>query len=82
MRNIKLTVNGTGRAVVVNWDNVNIAKETKSVYGDDYVEIHFGDQYIDVKETLQDIEQRLMSPHEKFEAWRDKDPSDKLTQLG
>ena len=59
MQNIRLTVNSTGRKLIVNWDNVNIAKESKSVYGDDYVEIHFGKQSVDVKETLKEVEAKL-----------------------
>ena len=51
MKNITLTINGTGREVMVNWDNVQLAKVTKSPYGDEYVEIHFGDNSLDVKET-------------------------------
>ena len=74
MRNIKLTTTA-GRKVLVNWDNVNFAKHTKSHFGDSFVEIHCGDESIDVSETLEEIEQRLMKPHEKFEAWRDKDPA-------
>jgi hypothetical protein len=46
---------------MVNWDNVDFAKETKSAYGDAYVEVHFGDQYIDVKETLEEIRVELAS---------------------
>jgi hypothetical protein len=44
---------------MVNWDNVDFAKETKSVYGDAYVEVRFGDKYVDVKETLEEIEVEL-----------------------
>ena len=73
MRNITLTANGSEREVMVNWDNVQFARVSKSPYGDEYIEIHFGNNTLDVKESLQDIEQRLMNPHEKFEAWRDKE---------
>ena len=54
--NVKLTVNSTERKVIVNWDNVDFIKETQSVYGDAYVEVHFGNQHIDIKETLEEIE--------------------------
>ena len=55
--NVKLTRNGRdGEEVLVNWDNVEFAKATQSPYGDAYVEVHFGDQYVDVKETLEEIE--------------------------
>tara|TARA_Y100000310_G_scaffold208116_1_gene208627 strand:- start:1049 stop:1237 length:189 start_codon:yes stop_codon:yes gene_type:complete len=54
--NVKLTANSTERKLIVNWSNVDFAKETQSAYGDTYVEVHFGDQYVDVKETLEEIE--------------------------
>ena len=59
MKNITLTANSTERQLMVNWDNVDFAKETQSAYGDVYVEVHFGDQYVDVKETLEEIEVEL-----------------------
>ena len=59
MQNIRLTANSTERKLIVNWDNVDFAKESKSVYGDDYVEIHFGKQSIDVKETLEELGAKL-----------------------
>jgi hypothetical protein len=59
MQNIRLTANSTERKLIVNWDNVDFAKESKSVYGDDYVEIHFGKQSVDVKETLEEVEAKL-----------------------
>ena len=58
MKNITLTSNGGARKVMVNWDNVQFAKVSKSPYGDEYVEIHFGNNTLDVKETLQEIERR------------------------
>jgi len=61
MKNITLTITGTGREVMVNWNNVEFAKVCKSPYGDDYVEVHFGDQYIDVKETLQEIHEKCLN---------------------
>jgi|TARA_Y100000310_G_scaffold244298_1_gene248993 hypothetical protein len=61
MQNIKLTANSTERELMVNWSNVDFAKETQSAYGDAYVEVHFGDQYVDVKETLEEIEVKLAS---------------------
>ena len=60
MKNITLTINGTGREVMVNWDNVQLAKVTKRPYGDEYVEIHFGDNSLDVKETLQEIHEKCL----------------------
>jgi len=35
---------------------VNFTKEAQSAYGDSYVEVNFGHQYIDVKESLEEIE--------------------------
>jgi hypothetical protein len=61
MKNITLTANHTGREIMVNWDNVDFAKESKSVYGDDYVELHFGKQSVDVKETLEEINNKFTS---------------------
>ncbi|MAH51905.1 hypothetical protein CMI37_39170 [Candidatus Pacearchaeota archaeon] len=61
MKNITLTITGTGREVMVNWNNVEFAKVSKSPYGDDYVEVHFGDQHIDVKETLQEIHEKCLN---------------------
>ena len=60
MKNITLTINNTGRETIVNWDNVDFAKQTQSVYGDEYVEIHFGNNSIDVKETLQEIHEKCL----------------------
>ncbi len=46
---------------MVNWDNVDFAKATQSAYGDAYVEVHFGDKYIDVKETLQEVHEKCLN---------------------
>ena len=59
MKNITLTTTAD-REVMVNWDNVQLAKVTKSPYGDEYVEIHFGDNSLDVKETLQEIHEKCL----------------------
>ena len=61
MKNITLTLNSTEREVMVNWDNVDFAKATQSAYGDAYVEVHFGDKYIDVKETLQEVHEKCLN---------------------
>ena len=58
MKNITLTTIA-GREVMINWDNVEFAKESTSPYGDAYVEVHFGNQYVDVKETLEEINKKL-----------------------
>jgi hypothetical protein len=60
MKNITLTTTGE-REVMVNWDNVQLAKATKSPYGDEYVEIYFGDNSLDVKETLQEIHGKCLN---------------------
>ena len=62
MKNITLTTNGTEREVIVNWNNVIFAKETQNPYGNNnYVEVHFGKEYIDVKETLQEIHEKCLN---------------------
>ena len=58
MKNITLTT-VSDRELMINWDNVTFAKDTSSHFGDKYVEIHFGESTIDVKESLEDIEQKL-----------------------
>jgi uncharacterized protein YlzI (FlbEa/FlbD family) len=59
MKNITLTTIA-GREVMINWDNVEFAKESTSPYGDAYVEVHFGKQYVDIKETLQEIHEKCL----------------------
>tara|TARA_Y100000310_G_C20065321_1_gene526878 strand:+ start:82 stop:276 length:195 start_codon:yes stop_codon:yes gene_type:complete len=61
MKNITLTVNNTGREVIVNWNNVDYAKSQVSPYNDEYVEVHFGSGYVDVKETLQEIHEKCLN---------------------
>jgi len=60
MRNITLTINNTGKEVIVNWNNVDFAKATSTPYGDEYVEVNFGDKHIDVKETLQEVHEKCL----------------------
>ena len=60
MKNITLTTTGD-REVMVNWNNVDFAKDTQSHFGDKYVEVHFGDSIIDVKETLQEIHAKCLN---------------------
>ncbi len=61
MKNITLTTTAD-REVMVNWNNVQLAKETKNPYGDNYVEIHFGNgDWVDVKETLQEIHAKCLN---------------------
>ena len=67
--NVKLTANSTERKLIVNWDNVDFAKETQSAYGDVYVEVHFSDQYVDVKETLEEID-NLTNPVYQDNLWK------------
>ena len=59
MKNITLTTIA-GREVMINWDYVEFAKERTSPYGDAYVEVHFGKQYVDIKETLQEIHEKCL----------------------
>ena len=61
MKNITLTANGSEREVMVNWDNVQFARVSKSPYGDEYIEIHFGNNTLDVKETLQEIHEKCLN---------------------
>jgi hypothetical protein len=60
MKNITLTTTGD-REVIVNWNNVDFAKDTSNHFGDAYVEVNFGDKYIDVKETLQEIHDKCLN---------------------
>jgi hypothetical protein len=60
MKNITLTTTAD-REVMVNWNNVQFAKVTASPYGDEYVEINFGDNTLDVKETLQEIHEKCLN---------------------
>jgi len=59
MKNIRLTRNGSGREVLVNWSNVDFVNDTVSHFGDGYTEVHCGDSSIDVKESLEEIESLL-----------------------
>ena len=58
MKNIKLTTIAD-KTVLLNWDNVDYVKYTTSHFGDCYSEIHCGDQIIDVKESVEEIEGKL-----------------------
>ena len=60
MNNITLTTSGSEREVTVNWDNVQFAKVSKSPYGEEYVEIHFGNNTLDIKETLQEVHEKCL----------------------
>ena len=57
MKNIRLTTINGKREVLVNWDNVDFAKNTLNHFGDEYTEIHCADQTNDEKESLNEIEQ-------------------------
>lgn len=59
MKNIKLTTIAD-KTVLLNWDNVTYVKATSNHFGDNYSEIHMGDQIVDVKETITAIEDVLM----------------------
>ena len=59
MKNITLTTNNGKRSVLVNWNNVDFAKNTSNQFGDDYVEVLLGAQVLDVAESLSEIEDKL-----------------------
>ena len=61
MKNITLTINGSGREVMINWNNVDYAKSVLSPYKEEYVEVNFGEDSIDVKETLQEIHGKCLA---------------------
>jgi hypothetical protein len=56
MKMLKLTTIGNKRKVLVNWDNVDYAKNTTNHFGDEYTEIHCGRQVLDVVESLEEID--------------------------
>jgi hypothetical protein len=60
MKTITLTHNK--KKVLVNWANVQFAKETGDHFGNDYVEVYFSNSdYISVEEGLADIELLLLN---------------------
>ena len=59
MKNIKLTTIAD-KTVLLNWDNVTYVKATSNHFGDNYSEIHLGEQVVDVKQTIAAIEDILM----------------------
>tara|TARA_Y100000310_G_scaffold267099_1_gene278927 strand:+ start:2272 stop:2508 length:237 start_codon:yes stop_codon:yes gene_type:complete len=60
MKNITLTANTTGREIIVNWNSVEFAKETQNAHGENYVELHFNNKYLEIKETLQEIHAKCL----------------------
>jgi len=58
MKNIKLTTIAD-KTVLLNWDNVTYVKATSNHFGDNYSEIHLGEQVVDVKQTIAAIEDIL-----------------------
>ena len=63
---IKLTRNGVEKGeALVNWNNVLFAKQTASYYGDDYTELQFDDKTLDVKESLDEIDQIILDSNNK-----------------
>ena len=70
MKNISLTTNSGERKVLVNWDNVNFAKDTVSQFGDNYTEVNFGrNHHIDVSETIKEVNKLLLElwENDKYE---------------
>ena len=59
MKSIRLTTNNGEREVLVNWDNVDFAKNTVNHFNDEYTEIYYANQVVGVKETLAEIEIKL-----------------------
>ena len=53
------------RTVLVNWDNVDFAVDNRSHFGDNYTQIHCGNNTIDVSESLKDIELMLSAARRK-----------------
>jgi hypothetical protein len=50
--------------MLVNWNNVNCVKETKSHFGDPYREIYFNNgSEISTNETVEDIKAKLNGEH-------------------
>jgi hypothetical protein len=62
MKTITLTHNK--KKILVNWANVQFAKETSDHFGNDYIEVYFTQSdYISVEEDLQQIEILLLNKH-------------------
>jgi hypothetical protein len=60
MKTITLTHNN--KKILVNWTNVQFAKETGDNFGKEYVEVYFNSyDYISVEEGLADIELLLLN---------------------
>jgi hypothetical protein len=55
MKTVKLKTI-SGKPVLINWNNVDFVTSTSNHFGDNYSEVHCGDQIVDVKETIQEIE--------------------------
>jgi hypothetical protein len=59
MNTIKLTSVNREREVILNWDNVDYAKNTANNFGEEYTEVYFGRNEVGVKESLEEIETLL-----------------------
>ena len=53
--NVKLTTT-RGEEVLINWDSVDFALNTDNYFGENYTEVRFGKQRVDVKESLEEVE--------------------------
>ena len=62
MKTITLTHNK--KEILVNWANVQFAKETSDHFANEFVEVYFNNHdYIPVEENLQEIEMLLLNKH-------------------
>jgi len=60
MKTIKLTQNG--KDLIVNWDNVQFAKEAEDTFHNTFVEVYFNrHECVRVEQSLQDIELLLLN---------------------
>ena len=69
MKNIRLTATGRQREILINWSNVDFVNRTSNQFGDDYTEVHMGDQIVEVQESVEEIENLLGGdgPHRSIE---------------
>ena len=57
--NVKLTSKHGGREVLLNWNNVNFIMNVKDYSGREHTEIWFGAKSLEVKETVEEIENHI-----------------------
>jgi hypothetical protein len=77
--NIKIK-NMSGKGfVLINWDRVDFVRETQSVYGDEYREIHIGKKVLATKDTLEEIQEKTST---FSEGWYNKQTKGAYDELG